>query len=101
MTKSVRVGPPTLIQAAPGTIAYSCVDGDEFIEPVIAYSVELMEHTDASGYVSYTHFTTILGIDGEINEYKAIVLPDGAMALEHSGLQTLAEYREARKLIRK
>lgn len=98
--KSTPVGPPVIIPAAPGTIAYTRMDDSESVEPVVAYSVEVFENTGPDGYRYYTHWTTVLGIDGEIVHYTAIALPDGAMALEHGVLQTVEEYRNARKLIR-
>ncbi|MEM5461406.1 hypothetical protein VSR69_42550 [Paraburkholderia phytofirmans] len=99
--KVTPVGPPAIIPAAPGTIAYTRIDDSEYIEPVIAFSIEVFENVAPDGHRFYTHFTTVLSVDGEISEYTAIALPDGSMALEHAQLQTLQEYREARKLARK
>jgi hypothetical protein len=96
--KSTPVAAPVIIPAAPGTIAYTDTEGCNSVEPVIAYSIEVFERVEPDGFKSYTHWTTVLGIDGEINHYAAIVLPDGAMALEHGVLQTVEEYRHARKL---
>jgi hypothetical protein len=88
-----------IIAAAPGTIAYTDTEGcGDSVEPVIAYSIEVYERVEPDGFKSYTHWTTVLGIDGEIDNYAAIVLPDGAMALEHGVLQTVEQYRNARKL---
>ncbi|HVW53025.1 MAG TPA: hypothetical protein VHC91_21935 [Trinickia sp.] len=87
-----------IVPAAPGTIAYTDTEGCDSVEPVIAYSIELYECIEPDGFKSYTHWTTVLGIDGEINHYTAIVLPDGAMALEYGRLQTVEQYRNARKL---
>ncbi|TDY25759.1 hypothetical protein B0G81_6242 [Paraburkholderia sp. BL6665CI2N2] len=100
-THIARVGLPLQVPAAPGTIAYFDNDGVESVEPIIAFAVEMHERIRVDGYKDYVYQTMPIGIDGEIDSFTVIAMPDGAIHFSDGTVQSLEEYRAARKLAQK
>ena len=101
-----RVGAAVMYAPADGAVVYNeldfesdeqmqdlSVDGERPLAPekVLGFAIYSIEQKSADGYVSWTHEPFAIGVDGELDDWFAIVWPDGCVKYRDGHIQTQAE----------
>jgi hypothetical protein len=101
-----RVGAAVMYAPADGAVAFHeldfesdeqmkdlSIDGARPLAPerILGFAIYSIEQKSEDGHVSWTHEPFAIGLDGEINDYWAIVWPDGCAKYRDGTIQTQAD----------